>query len=79
MKFLGSHDKERVSFWISWVMQSVRGGHACVNVNGHRGEYVRTCRGLRQGTLSLLLFFFFVGTLLFNLVAEVLCSMMTRR
>ena len=35
--------------WSDWVMQTVRGGRVCVNVNGHRGTYFRTYQGLRQG------------------------------
>jgi mannosylglycoprotein endo-beta-mannosidase len=35
--------------WINWVMQIVKGGHVCINVNGTRGPYFRTMRGLRQG------------------------------
>ena len=33
--------------WITWVMQTVRGGRVCVNVNGQRGPYFRTFQGLR--------------------------------
>lgn len=35
--------------WIRLVMQTVKGGQVCVNVNGTRGPYFRTLRGLRQG------------------------------
>jgi len=39
--------------WISWVMDTVKGGKVCINVNGERSPYFRTFRGLRQGTPSL--------------------------
>ena len=31
--------------WINWIMQSVKGGRVCVNVNGQRGPYFRTFGG----------------------------------
>lgn len=37
--------------WIDWVMQSVREGQVCVNINGTRSPYSKTFRGLRQGAL----------------------------
>ena len=33
--------------WINWIMQSVKGGRVCVNVNGQRGPYFGTFGGLR--------------------------------
>jgi hypothetical protein len=39
--------------WISWVMQTVREGQVCINVNGERSPYFKTFRGLRKGTLYL--------------------------
>jgi hypothetical protein len=35
--------------WIGWVMQTLRGGRVCINVNGRRSPYFRTYQGLRQG------------------------------
>jgi hypothetical protein len=50
--------------WVSWVMDTVKGGRVCINVNGKRSNYLRTFRGLRQGDP--------LSSLLFNLVADVL-------
>lgn len=37
--------------WINWVMQTIREGRVCINVNGERSAYFRTFRGLRQEDL----------------------------
>jgi hypothetical protein len=39
------------SQWIKLVMDTVKGGRVCVNVNGERSSYFRTYRRLRQGIL----------------------------
>jgi len=53
--------------WVSWIMDTLRGGKVCINMNGERSNYFRTYRGLRQGDP--------LSPLLFNLVG--LC--LTRR
>lgn len=58
------------STWVNWVMNTVRGGQVCINVNGERSAYFKTFRGLRQGDP--------LAPLLFNLVADVLGILLSK-
>jgi hypothetical protein len=50
--------------WIGWVMQYVKDGHLPININGEKGAYFGTSRGVRQGDpLSPLLFDYVVEAL----------------
>ena len=33
--------------WVKWVLDTVRGGKVCININGERSNYFSTHRGLR--------------------------------
>ena len=37
------------STWVSWMMQTVKGGRVAIDVNGERGTFFRSHKGLRQG------------------------------
>jgi mannosylglycoprotein endo-beta-mannosidase len=51
------HRKGFDAKWIYCINRAVKGGRVCIDINGERGEYFRTFKGLRQGDpLSLLLF-----------------------
>jgi hypothetical protein len=51
-------------------MATVQGGRVCINVNGDRTSYFRTCQWLRQGDP--------LSPVLFNLVTDTLSALMSR-
>jgi hypothetical protein len=64
------HRKGFSNTWIQWINKAVRGGKVYIDLNGERGEYFRSFKGLRQGDL--------LSPLLFNLVVDALSDMLTR-
>jgi hypothetical protein len=50
--------------WVKWVVNTVKGGKVCINVNGERSNYFSTYRGMRQGIPFLLSFLTFVADVL---------------
>jgi hypothetical protein len=56
--------------WIGQVMSSVQGGEVYININGDRTQFFRTFQGLRQGDP--------LSSILFNLVAKTLSSLMKK-
>jgi hypothetical protein len=56
--------------WIKQTMSAIQGGRVCINVSGERTDYFRTFHGLRQRNP--------MSPILFNLVADVLASMINK-
>lgn len=52
------------------VMQTVKGGKVCININGRNGPYFKTYRALRQGDS--------LSPILFNLAVDALDCMLRK-
>ncbi|KAL6640643.1 hypothetical protein ACP70R_021766 [Stipagrostis hirtigluma subsp. patula] len=54
--------------WIKWIEAVLSGGKVCIDVNGTRGDFFKTFRGVRQGDP--------LSPLLFNLIGDALDAML---
>jgi len=54
--------------WVSWMLKVVKGGRVAVNLNGERGQFFRSFKGLRQRDP--------LSPLLFNLVGDAFSAML---
>ena len=54
--------------WVDWMMKAINGGRVAINVNGERGEFFRSHKGLRQGDP--------LSPLLFNLIGDAFLAML---
>jgi hypothetical protein len=56
--------------WVQHTVATIQGGKVCININGTRIPFFKTYQGLRQGGP--------LSPFLFNLVAEVLATLMRK-
>jgi hypothetical protein len=74
LNFEKAYDKVRWSFlkevltrknfsekWIEWMTRAVEGGRVAMNLNGDRGEFFRSYKGLRQGVCCPLCYSIWLG------------------